>query len=456
MRAIDPSTGSVVLEVADHDASEVERRVAAATTAFGIWRRRSISERAEPMKRLAALFRERRGELAVTMAGEMGKPVTEGRREADKSATGCEYFVDQAAAFLSDEPSQPVLSTAGRSYVAFEPLGPILAIMPWNFPVWQVIRFAAPALMAGNVALVKHAPGVPGCALALETLFRDAGFPEGVLSFLFVDEGRVPALIDDPRVAAVTLTGSPRAGRAVAAQAGRALKKAVLELGGSDPYVVLADADLDIAVSVCVTARMFNGGQSCVAAKRFIVVQPLVAEFERRMAERMNRVRMGDPMEDTTELGPMARLDLRDALHRQVTESVARGARLLTGGVLPDRPGAWYPPTVLTNVLPGMPAFDQETFGPVAAITAAKDETEAIRLANTTSYGLGACVFTRDLARGEAIARTELAAGSCFVNAQVRSDPALPFGGIKESGYGRELGRVGIQEFVNAKTVWVA
>jgi succinate-semialdehyde dehydrogenase/glutarate-semialdehyde dehydrogenase len=327
--------------------------------------------------------------------------------------------------------------------------------MPWNFPFWQVLRFAAPALMAGNVALLKHAANVPGSALAIERLFVDAGFPGGAFQTMLVGETEVGALVDDPRVAAVTLTGSTRAGRAIAARAGQALKRCVLELGGSDPYVVLSDADVELAASIGVAARLVNAGQSCIAGKRFIVVPEVRAEFEERFVRRMARAVVGDPRDPGTEIGPLARTDLRDALHRQVRLSVERGARLALGGTVPERQGAWYPPTVLTDVKPGMPAFDEEVFGPVAAIVPARDEQDALRLANATAFGLGAAVFTRDTARGIGLARHALDAGACFVNAQVRSDPRLPFGGIKESGYGRELGAYGIREFVNVKTVWL-
>jgi succinate-semialdehyde dehydrogenase/glutarate-semialdehyde dehydrogenase len=453
MQAIDPATGALHRTYADHSPEEVERRLGLATVAFAEWSRRSFEDRAVVMRRAAALLRERRDALAELMASEMGKPVAQGRSEAEKCALACDFFAEHAGRFLADE---AVKTEAANSFVAFRPLGVVLAVMPWNFPFWQVFRFAAPALMAGNVAVLKHAANVPGCALATERLLLDAGFEEGIFQTLLVEQARVASLIADRRIAAVTLTGSTKAGRTVASQAGQALKKVVLELGGSDPYVVLSDADVDQAATISVAARLTNGGQSCIAAKRFIVVRSLLEAFEERFVAGMRRAVVGDPRDLKTEVGPLARVDLRDGLHRQVVESVRRGARLVLGGVLEARPGAWYPPTVLTRVEPGMPAFDEELFGPVGAIISASDDTDAIRLANTTSFGLGAAVFTRDSARGARVARDELEAGACFVNAMVRSDPRLPFGGIKDSGYGRELSVFGIREFVNVKAIWVA
>jgi succinate-semialdehyde dehydrogenase/glutarate-semialdehyde dehydrogenase len=368
----------------------------------------------------------------------------------EKCAWVCEYYAGNAERFMR---RQDVDAGAAASCVVFRPLGVILAVMPWNFPFWQVFRFAAPALMAGNAAVLKHASNVPGCALAIEDLLHQAGFPQEVFRTLLIGGDRVDAVIRDRNVAAVTLTGSTPAGRSVAAAAGGQLKKTVLELGGSDPYLILEDADLPATVETCVTSRLINGGQSCIAAKRFIVVEPARERFEQGLVERMRAVTMGDPLQDDVGIGPMARFDLRDEIHRQVQESLAAGARLLLGGEIPDSPGAFYPPTVLTDVRAGMPAYDQELFGPVAAIIPVKDEEEAVRTANDTPFGLGAAVFTRDLPRGERIAADELEAGCCFVNDLVRSDPRLPFGGVKQSGYGRELGEIGIKEFTNIKTV---
>ncbi|HVU01410.1 MAG TPA: NAD-dependent succinate-semialdehyde dehydrogenase [Polyangiaceae bacterium] len=452
MRAIDPATGVPQDEHPDHDAHAVEARLAAAKEAFSGFRRTSFAERAAALVRLADLFVDRKQELAELAAKEMGKPVRQGRAEVEKCALACRFIAENAERFLADE----VVPTEARdSRVVHEPLGPILAIMPWNYPYWQIVRGAASALMAGNVVLVKPAPGTPGCALALEALARRAGIPEGVLSVLLVPDDRIGPIIDDPRVAAVTLTGSPRAGRAVAARAGAALKKVVLELGGSDPYIVLADADVELAARTCVSSRLGNAGQACIAAKRIIVVPEVRPDFEARVLELVRRVVPGNPLEEATELGPLARVDLRDLLHRQVAESVKRGARLLLGGEVPERAGAWYPPTMLSDVRPGMPAFDEELFGPVFAVVPARDEAHAVELANETEYGLGAAVFTRDVEKGARLARTRLDAGLCFVNAAVKSDPRLPFGGVKSSGFGRELGALGIREFVNEKTLWV-
>jgi succinate-semialdehyde dehydrogenase/glutarate-semialdehyde dehydrogenase len=453
LRSINPADGSLIREYPETSGADVASALAAARDAFEAWRRTPFDARAKVVRRAAALLRERKDALARLMALEMGKPVAQGRAEAEKCATTCDYYAEHAERLLAREPAP---TEARASYVAFEPLGPVLAVMPWNFPLWQVFRFAAPALMAGNVGLLKHASNVTGCALAIEELLRDAGLPQAAFRALVVPSSRVEALIEAPQVVAVTLTGSTPAGRAVAAKAGACLKKTVLELGGSDPYVVLEDADLDEAAETCAASRLINGGQSCIAAKRFVVVEPVLRAFEDRLVERMRARSMGDPLDEKTAVGPQARHDLRDELQRQVQASVAKGARVRLGCRVPEGPGAFYPPSVLAGVTPGMPAFDEELFGPVAAVVAAKDERDAIRLANQTVFGLGAAVFTRDVERGERIAREELEAGSCFVNASVRSDPRLPFGGVRESGYGRELSAFGIREFVNVKTVYVA
>jgi succinate-semialdehyde dehydrogenase / glutarate-semialdehyde dehydrogenase len=453
LRSVNPTDGSLVREYKETTPEEVAAAMGAAARAFEAWRRTTFAERASVLRRAAAVLRDRRDELARLMALEMGKPVAQGRGEAEKCAWVCDHYAESAERLLAPEAAA---TDASKSYVAFEPLGPVLAVMPWNFPFWQVFRFAAPALMAGNVGLLKHASNVSGCALAIEDLLHAAGVPRDAFRALLVPSSKVAGLVEAREVVAVTLTGSTPAGRSIASKAGSVLKKTVLELGGSDPYVILEDADLDKAAETCAAARLVNSGQSCIAAKRFVVVEAVRARFEELLVERIGARRTGDPLQEAVDVGPQARRDLRDDLHRQVVASVGRGARALLGCTVPDGPGAFYPPSVLSRVAPGMPAFDEELFGPVAAVVAAKDEKDAIRLANHTVFGLGAAVFTRDLARGERIARHELAAGSCFVNAFVKSDPRLPFGGIRESGYGRELGAFGIREFVNVKTVYVA
>lgn len=452
MQAINPATGKLGTsypELPEADVPEVLDRV---HEAFLAWRTVGFDERARRMKAAAAILRRRSSELARLCAEEMGKPVTAGKAEVEKCAVVCEFYADHAPAFLKNEPAA---SDARKSYITFQPIGIVLAVMPWNFPFWQVFRFAAPALMAGNAAVLKHASNVPGCALAIERVFHEAEFPNQLFRTLLISSRQVDQVIQHPQVRAVTLTGSEAAGRAVARSAGQALKKTVLELGGSDPYVILEDAELEATVLTCVTSRLINTGQSCIAAKRFIVVEPVRRKFEELFVERMRQEQPGDPLDERTSLGPLARVDLRDELHRQVQASVEAGATCLLGGKVPAGPGAYYPPTVLAAVTKGMPAYEEELFGPVASIIPAVDQADAIRIANDTPYGLGAAVFTRDEQRGERLAATELNAGCCFVNAFVKSDPRLPFGGIKASGYGRELSHFGIKEFVNVKTVYV-
>jgi succinate-semialdehyde dehydrogenase/glutarate-semialdehyde dehydrogenase len=453
MESINPFTGKTVARYADMDRDTVDAAIKAAHGAHLDWRAMDFTQRARPMKRAAELLRDRAEEYGRLMAAEMGKPIRDGIAEAKKCAIGCDFYAERAERFLS---AQPVEMEGRKAQVVFRPLGVLLAVMPWNFPFWQVIRFAAPAIMAGNGAVLKHAANVQGCALALERLFHDAGFPEHLFRTLLIGNRAVDAVIEHPLVRAISLTGSSGAGRAVARKAGECLKKCVLELGGSDAYLVLGDADIAFAAAQSAKGRLVNGGQSCIAAKRFIVLERLRSEFEQRLVEEMGRARMGDPLDEATTLGPMARHDLRDSLHLQVRRSVDMGARCLLGGILPAGEGAFYPATVLSDVRKGMPAYDEEMFGPVAAIIAAADEREAIRLANDSEYGLGGGVFTRDLKRGEAIASDDIEAGLIFVNAPVESNPMLPFGGIKDSGYGRELSSFGIHEFVNIKTVVVA
>ncbi|HVT19533.1 MAG TPA: NAD-dependent succinate-semialdehyde dehydrogenase [Thermoanaerobaculia bacterium] len=451
IESVNPATGETIASHQEMSQEEVSLAIDGAHRAFLAWRETPFAERARLMKRAAAGLRARREEFAVLMAREMGKPLSGGRSETDKCAWVCDFYAEQAEGFLAPE---KIETDASDSYVAFQALGVVLAVMPWNFPFWQVFRFAAPGLMAGNAGALKHASNVPGCALAIEEVFRDAGFPAGLFRTLLIGNRQVERVIAHPKIVAVTLTGSSPAGRAVAGKAASLLKKSVLELGGSDPYLILEDADLDAAVATCVSSRLINSGQSCIAAKRFIVPRRLAADVERRFVEQMRGKVLGDPLDEKTEIGPQARRDLRDALHRQVEDSRRQGARCLLGGEVPAGAGAFYPATVLAGVGPGMPAYEEELFGPVAALIAVDGEEEAVRVANDSSFGLGAAVFTRDVARGEAIAR-RLEAGCCFVNDLVRSDPRLPFGGIKESGYGRELGPFGIREFVNIKTVYV-
>jgi len=450
--SINPANGEKIADYPEMPEEEIEARITGAWRAFEDWRRVAFSDRAARFVAAKEYLLQHRERFAKLMAMEMGKPIAQGRAEIEKCASVCEYYARHGEEFLGP---QPTSTEAAKSYVAFEPLGVVLAIMPWNFPFWQVFRFAAPAVMAGNAALLKHASNVCGCALAIEEVFRESGFPADLFRTLLISHGAVPAVIGHPAVRAVTLTGSNRAGEEVAAQAGALLKKTVMELGGSDPFVVLADADLEHAVEIAVQSRLNNGGQSCISAKRFILVQEVREEFERRFIEAMGSVTPGDPLSETTKLGPLARLDLRESLQRQVEASLKLGAELRLGGKIPDGKGVYYPPTVLSGVRKGMPVFDEEVFGPVAPLIAARDEAHAIALANDTPFGLGATVCTGDLARGEKIAREALNAGSCFVNAMVKSDPRLPFGGVKASGYGRELSSFGIREFVNIKTVLV-
>jgi succinate-semialdehyde dehydrogenase / glutarate-semialdehyde dehydrogenase len=453
IQAINPATGEVVATHDEMKSDAVAEIIASVHAAALGWRQAPYADRAVPMRKAAEILRKEARDYAHLMAREMGKPVRDGVAEARKCADACDYFAEHAAKFLARD---DVETGARASFVTFKPLGVVLAIMPWNFPFWQVFRFAAPGLMAGNAAVLKHASNVPGCALAIEGIFRHAGFPENLFRTLMIGSRQVDEVIGHPLVRAVTLTGSVPAGRAVAAKAGQLLKKTVLELGGSDPYLVLEDADLDVAADVCTKARLVNSGQSCIAGKRFIVVERVRAGFEERFVKRMAAARMGDPLDEATEIGPQARAELRDALQRQVDASRAKGATCLLGGSIPGGPGAWYPPTILTDVRPGMPAFDEELFGPVAAVVPVRDEAEAVAMANASSFGLGAGVITRDIARGERIAADLIESGCVFVNDAVRSDPRLPFGGIKDSGYGRELAGYGIREFVNIKTVCVA
>ncbi|MBE0646093.1 MAG: NAD-dependent succinate-semialdehyde dehydrogenase [Bacteroidetes bacterium] len=450
--SVNPATGEVLEQYDEHSSEETLRRIDLAATAFRAWRETDFAHRAGLMHRAAAELHARREDYARMMTHEMGKPITQARAEVDKCALVCDWYAENAEHILQKE---VMPSDASESYVRFDPIGPVLAVMPWNFPFWQVFRFAAPALMAGNTGLLKHASNVPGCALMIEDVFRRAGFPEGCFQTLLIGSGAVKAVITHPAVVAATLTGSESAGSHVASDAGRELKKTVLELGGSDPFIVLDDADVDQAARTGAMARMINTGQSCIAAKRFIVTERVAERFTALFTHAVAGMKTGDPLQDDTEVGAMAREDLLLDLDAQVRASVALGAEVLTGGRRLDGPGAFYMPTVLGNVRKGMPVFDEETFGPVAAVIVVRDEDEAITVANDSAFGLGASLWTRDRARAERLA-PRIEAGSVFVNGLVKSDPRLPFGGVKRSGYGRELSHYGIREFVNIKTVWIA
>ncbi|NNG26489.1 MAG: NAD-dependent succinate-semialdehyde dehydrogenase, partial [Ignavibacteriaceae bacterium] len=412
----------------------------------------NFKERSKLMLKAADVLREQREEQSKLMTEEMGKPIAQSRAEIEKCAWVCEYFAENAKKFLSDE---FIETDAAKSFVSFQPLGVVLAVMPWNFPFWQVFRFAAPGLMAGNAGLLKHSSNVSGCALAIENIFRKAGFPQNLFRTILLPSSQMDSVIKNKFIKAVTLTGSVPAGKAVAAAAGSVLKKTVLELGGSDPYIILEDADLQHAADSCATARLINGGQSCIAAKRFIVVDIVYDEFEKLFVMNMKNKKMGNPFNEINDIGPQASISLRDELHQQVLHSIDKGAKLILGGEIPEGIGAFYPPTVLSNVTKGMPAYDEELFGPVAAVIKVKDEEEAIKVANDSIFGLGAAVFTKDEERGEKIVKEKIVAGSCFINTFVKSDPRLPFGGVNESGFGRELSYFGIREFVNIKSVYI-
>jgi succinate-semialdehyde dehydrogenase/glutarate-semialdehyde dehydrogenase len=450
-RSVNPATGETVAEIEGHSAGDVEAILARASRAFADWRWIPLAKRSELMTAAAGYLRTHKLQLATLITDEMGKPIAEAEAEIEKCVWGCEYFAKSAGGFLA---SERIETSAVESYVAFEPLGPVLAIMPWNFPFWQVFRFAAPALMAGNVCLLKHASNVPQCAVAIERIFTESGFLGGAFQTLLVPGPAAERLVAEPVVRAVTLTGSDAAGIAVACAAGRALKKCVLELGGSDPFVVLGDADLQMAVEMGVRARFQNAGQSCIAAKRFIVIDGIADEFEEAFASTTASLRVGDPLNRETQMGPLAREDLIDSLEEQLARALEGGAVVRTGGERVSGRGFFFQPTVLTGVSRDSSVSCEETFGPVAAIMRAKDEEEAIGLANNTPYGLGASIWTRDVERGKQIAR-RIDAGSVFINGMVASDPRLPFGGVKRSGYGRELSALGIREFVNVQTVWV-
>ncbi len=451
VETVNPATGKVEYTLELMDSAAVESILAAAESAFPQWSARSLAERGTLLRKVGAQLRSRRDDIQKIMTAEMGKLRKEALAEVDKCADACDYYAEHAADYLRD---QPIATEASNSYVRFEPIGCVLAVMPWNFPIWQVFRFLAPALMAGNVAVLKHASNVPRCADIIAEALRDAGIPAGVFAALHIDNDQAAEVLRDKRVAAVTLTGSERAGRSIAANAGDQLKKCVMELGGSDAFVVLEDADLDKTVASAVASRFGNVGQTCIAAKRFIVVDSIADAFVQRFVDAASKLKLGDPNDEATTLGPMARQDLREELHKQVQASIAKGAKPLLG-CEPDDSHAGYPASILDGVVPGMAAYDEELFGPVASILRVKDEAEAIKVANDTTFGLGGSVWTGDRERGNQVAR-QLQCGAAFVNAVVKSDVRLPFGGTKRSGFGRELAEHGIHEFMNIKSVYVA
>ncbi|MFP4690371.1 MAG: NAD-dependent succinate-semialdehyde dehydrogenase [Bacteroidales bacterium] len=452
LKSVNPANNQTIATYEEHTPEAINQVIELSAAAQEAWSGTDFSTRSELMHSAAEVLRNRMDEFARMITLEMGKPLSQSKGEVEKCARVCAYYADNSKKFLSNE---PIATEASESYITYRPLGLVLAVMPWNFPFWQVFRFAAPALMAGNGALLKHASNVTGCALAIESVFLKAGFPSKLFSTLKVPGKKAGDLIGNQFIKAVTLTGSVGAGRAIASKAGSMLKKTVLELGGSDPYLILEDADTEKAASTCVTSRLINSGQSCIAAKRFIVIRSQREAFEKHVLEMMRRKVMTNPMEKECDLGPQANTSLRDELHNQVMRSIDQGARCLLGGKIPDKEGAWYPPTVLTDVKPGMPAYEKELFGPVAAIIEAENNEDAIRIANDSVFGLGAAVFTKNIDYGREIAEKKLNAGCCFVNEFVQSDPRLPFGGIGDSGYGRELSYLGIREFTNIKTVYV-
>ena len=452
MQSINPFSGKIIQTYPEYTAEEVKSIIIHVDTAFRQWKLTDFEYRSVLMKNLQNQLIDHKAQLASIMTSEMGKVQREALGEIEKCAFVCSYYATYAVSYLKNE---SVTTEFSEAYITYQPIGTVLAVMPWNFPFWQVFRFLAPALMAGNTAVLKHASNVSGCALAIEEMVREAGFPDNVFRTLLIDSSLVKTVIENPLVKAVTITGSTPAGRSVAATAGSVLKKTVLELGGSDPYIILEDADVAMAAELCVKSRLINAGQSCICAKRFIVAEPIYEEFKAEFVRLMGEATYGDPLDAQTTIGPLARVDLRDELHQQVEESRTMGATVLLGGTVPEEIGAFYPPTVLENVVPGMPAYHEELFGPVAVLFRFKTEEEAISIANGTVFGLGASVFTSNVEKGKMLAEKGLQAGCVFVNDYVKSDPRLPFGGIKESGYGRELSANGIREFMNIKTVVV-
>lgn len=450
LTTVNPATGQVIKQYQEMDVQEVDKIIEQSHTEFLDWSKQPFAVRAKPMHRMAEILQRNKEKYAPLLTSEMGKTLKSAADEIEKCAWVCRYFADNAEKFLQP---RMILTEMSKSYVAFPPLGVVFAIMPWNFPFWQVFRFAAPAVMAGNSGVLRHAEITTGCGLEIETIFKEAGFPENIFRTLLINNDTAGKVIKNPHVAAVTLTGSNRTGQIVGSEAGDALKKIVLELGGNDAYIILEDADLNLAAEAAVASRMNNSGQSCIAAKRFLAVDPIREKFEKLVLEKVAKYKMGNPTDENIQLGPLARKDLRDTLQTQVDKSVAKGAKIVLGGKIPEEPGFYYPPTVLTQVKKGMPAYDEELFGPVITFIDVKDEDEALTIAADTKFGLSAAVFTQNISHGEKLALEKIHAGSVFVNDFVRSDPRLPFGGIKGSGYGRELSEEGIREFVNVKTI---
>ncbi|MBN2166534.1 MAG: NAD-dependent succinate-semialdehyde dehydrogenase [Marinilabiliaceae bacterium] len=452
LKSINPSNGEVINTFDEIHSDEISQIIEQSTVTFLLWKNVALESRLKPIKELSNLLRGNKDRLASIISNEMGKPIEQSKGEVEKCAWLCDYYYENSKNFLQQ---RNIDTEARESFVSFQPLGPILGIMPWNFPFWQVFRFAIPTICVGNVVIVKHASNVPACSIAIEQLFIEAGFPNHVYQNVLITNNKVESIISNKKIKGVALTGSTPVGKEVARQAASHLKKVVLELGGSDPYIVLKDVDISLAVDACVTGRLINTGQSCIAAKRFIIEEDIYEEFSKLFVDKMSEIKMGDPFIADNQIGPMARMNLREDLHIQVTKSINMGADLLCGGEMPDGEGYFYPATVLGNVTDAMPAFHEELFGPVACLIKVKDENEAVQVANHTNFGLGSAIFTNDIEKGKRIAEYELEAGCCFVNDYVRSDPRLPFGGIKESGYGRELSEFGMFEFCNIKSIWI-
>ncbi len=452
MKSINPYNGELLKEYTEHSDADVEKIIEEVHFSWNSWKKTKFTLREERMHNAAQVLRDNKTEFAKTISLEMGKPLSESMAEVEKSAWVCDYYADAAAYLLQDE---VIASGASKSFVSFEPIGIVLAVMPWNFPFWQVFRFAAPALMAGNAAVLKHASNVQGCAVAIENVFKRAGFPDNLFRNLVIKSNQVENVINNPKIKATTLTGSEFAGSRVAMASGKAIKKSVLELGGADAFIVLKDADIEKAAKVAVQARMLNNGQSCIAAKRFIIDESLLPDFISLINKELDQLKIGNPMEEGIQVGPLARADLREEIHAQVEETLKQGATLIRGGKLKDGAGYFYEPTIITNIKPSMKLYYEESFGPVFSVFTFKTEEEAVSIANDSEFGLGGSLWSKDLKKAEKLAR-QIESGGIFINGMTKSDPRLPFGGIKKSGYGRELSHYGIKEFVNIKTIWIA